>query len=504
MARIIEIDPVTRLEGHLAFKVEVEEGRVRDAYSSGEMFRGFETILRGREPLDAQQITQRICGVCPIAHGSASILAQDDAYGITLSDNGRLLRNLIQAANFIQSHLIHFYQLSALDFVDIAAVADYQGSDPVLLDLKAWVQKQLSAKLVYPVAPFLPRYSGDYVLDHDTNIMGVRHYLRSLEMRQIAHQMVSLFAGKVPHAPALVPGGVTERVTARKLAYFGAKLDKLRQFIDTAYLADVAAVAASHRHYFRIGKGCGNHLVYGALPMSADAKDTFFPSGVLMGGRLEALDTDKITEHLRHSLFDDASSKRHPAVGETAPRPDKAGAYSWLKAPRYAGQPMEVGPLSRILVAYARGDQRILSVVEPFLKRTGLLLEELDSAMGRHAARAIEPKLVADQCVEWLSQLRPGEPAFVDFQVPDQARGVGLTEAPRGALGHWLTIQGGKIASYQCVVPTTWNCSPRDDDGVMGPVEQAVVGTPIADPDNSIEVARVVRSFDPCLACAVH
>lgn len=505
MANTIAIDPVTRLEGHLAVSVEVEGGRVVSARSQGEMFRGFEVILRGRHPMDAQQITQRICGVCPVDHGIASVLAQDAAYGVTPPANGRLMRNLALAANFIQSHIVHFYVLSALDFVDVAAITGYRGENPALVDLRNWVTGQLNGKLMYPAAPFLPRYGGDYLEDAAANFSAVNHYLQSLEMRRVAHRLVATLAGKVPHAAGLVPGGMTGEVGAREIAAMRAQLEKLLEFVDNAYLPDVVAVARAFPHYFEIGRGCGNYLVYGVFPESGEPGHTWFPSGVLKQGRLEPFQPERVAEQVKHSWFSQEGSGRHPYEGETNPQPDKAGAYSWLKAPRYGGEVMEVGPLARVLVSLARnGDAALQGAVEGLLTTLNLSPTLLNSTLGRHAARALECKRLVEKSLEWVKQLKPGEPAYRDFTLPDRGRGAGLSEAARGALGHWLEIEGGRIKNYQCVVPTTWNCSPRDDRGQPGALEQALVGTPIADPRNPIEAARVVRSFDPCLACAVH
>lgn len=504
MTRIIDINPVTRIEGHLAFRIETESGRVTSAFSSGEMFRGFEQILKGRDPLDAQQITQRICGVCPVSHGMASILAQDMAYGIRLPENGRLVRNLILGANYIQSHILHFYQLSALDFVDIAAVTAYKGKDPALSAVRDWVNGQISANILFPGAPFLPRYSGDYLDSADANISAIKNYLTALDMRALAHQMGALFAGKLPHSSSMVPGGVTERVTAKNIAAYMSMLNRLKTFIDTCYIPDVLAVAGAFPDYFTLGKGYDQFLAYGVFRESDDINDTFFPSGVVTGGRLSTFDPDQIREDVAHSFFSSGSNLA-PFKGETVPDPDKTNAYSWIKAPRYQGRAMEVGPLSRILIAYLnKGNQDITQAVDNLLKLTGKTVDDLNSVLGRHAVRALECKIVADRCSEWVAQLEPGKPSFADFTIPHSGEGMGLTEAPRGALGHWLTIEDYKIKHYQCVVPTTWNCSPRDDQGIPGPVEQALVGTTIKDPDNPLEASRVIRAFDPCIACAVH
>ena len=502
MSKTITISPVTRIEGHLGIKVDVEDGKVVRACVSGEMFRGFETLLRGRDPLDAQYITQRICGVCPIDHGLASVLAQDMAYQLTPPDNGRIIRNLTQAANFLASHITHFYLLSALDFVDVAMIADYQGKDRALLDLQAWVKSQLGSRQVYPAAPFLPRYPTKYLADKDANFGALKHYLDALEIRAQAHKMGALFAGKMPHAASLVPGGVTVKATSLNISQYRTLLEPVQNFINESYLPDVIAVAGAFPEYFSLAPGCGNFLAYGAFPETADGAK-LFSGGAKVKGQWQKPDPEAITEDVAQSRFSSASGRK-PFDGETVAAPEKTGAYSWLKAPRYQGEPMEVGPLARVLAAYQNGDAQIKSAVDNLLKTVGRDSTALVSVMGRHAARALECKILADRCSAWLDQLTPDAPAFKDFSIPESGRGYGLTEAARGALGHWIDIKNKKIANYQCVVPTTWNCSPRDDRGVPGPVEQALVGLPIADAENPVEAARVVRSFDPCLACAVH
>jgi Ni,Fe-hydrogenase I large subunit len=278
----------------------------------------------------------------------------------------------------------------------------------------------------------------------------------------------------------------------------------LRTFIDNAYIPDVIAVAGQFPEYFELGKGCGNFLAYGVFPQDTSEESLFFPSGVVMADTgATSCDVSKITEDVASSLFSSPSGL-HPSQGRTVPDPEKANAYSWIKAPRYNGMSCEVGPLARLLVAHAQGHDQTVKAIDDLLAALGLQASALNSVLGRHAARAIECKIIADRATEWIEQLIPGEPGFEDFSIPDAAEGVGLTEAPRGALGHWIEIKNHKISNYQCVVPTTWNASPRDDKGVPGPIEQALVGTPVADADHPIEAARIVRSFDPCLACAVH
>jgi hydrogenase large subunit len=502
----IIIDPITRIEGHLKVEAVVEDGEVKEARSSGTLFRGFELILKGRDPRDAQRITQRICGVCPTGHSTAAALNLDSAFGIAdkIPDNGRIMRNLILGSNFIQSHVLHFYHLAALDYVDVTAVAGYEGADPALNSVKRFIERG-------ELGPFVPRYEGDYRLSPEVNRQATAHYVQALDMRRKAHEMLAIFGGKMPHNVGIVPGGVTEVPTVDKITSFLWRLNEIRDFIDSVYIPDILAVAGSYADHFEIGRGCGNYLAYGAFDMDGGAADLtkrrrFLPSGTVSAADLRPKDVDtaKIQEEVRHSWYADSSGGRHPSRGETSPQPGKDGAYSWLKSPRYDGQVHEVGPLARMLVAYARGDEKVRGLIDTTLAQLGAPVEALLSALGRHAARALETKLVADAMADWVLQLKPGEPVYFDYELPDEAEGMGLTEAPRGALGHWIAIKGGRIASYQCVVPTTWNASPRDDRDQPGPVEQALQGTKVRDEENPFELVRIVRSFDPCLACAVH
>jgi len=503
MKETITVSPVTRIEGHLGVTIETDDGRVASARVVGEMFRGFERILRGRDPLDAQQVTQRICGVCPVEHGIASVLAQDAAYGIAPPPNGRLARNLAQAANFIASHITHFYLLSGLDFVDVAQVTTYTGADSALIALRDWAKSELAANTVNAGGPFLPQFSAQLIRDPELNLGILRHYLEALEVRRDAHKLGALFLGKLPHAAALIPGGITEKITAIQIAAARALLARLATFVEQVYVPDVVAVAAAFPAYFSLGRSCGNFLAYDAFPQS-DGGSPLLPAGALRDGRLERVDIAAITEDVRYSWYASPSGLR-PTSGETDPAPDKPDAYSWLKAPRYPGSPMEVGTLARILVAYRDGrTPAVKTAVDSLLKTTGRTPADLDSVLGRHAARAVESKILVDRCAAWLDELQPDRPSCVDFKIPATASGVGLTEAARGALGHWIEIREHRIANYQCGVPTTWNCAPRDDNGRPGPLEHSLVGTPIADPAQPIEAARVIRSFDPCIACAVH
>lgn len=501
----ITIDPITRIEGHLKIDAVVEDGEVKEARSSGTLFRGFELILRGRDPRDASQLTQRICGVCPQTHATASVLCLDSAFGISdrITDNGRIMRNLLLGANYIQSHLLHFYHLAALDYVDVTKVAAYEGNNPALKSIKNFISRGA-------LGPFAPRYEGDYRLSDEVDQAATAHYVQALEIRRKAHEMLALFGGKMPHNCATVAGGVTEHPTVDKITSFLWRLNEIREFIDDVYIPDVVAVAEAYPDYFEIGAGCGNLLAYGVFDLDGTETDYLKRKRLLRSGtvstdlKLGQVDAFKIAEYVKHSLYEDSSTGRYPGDGETAPQPQKDGAYSWLKAPRYDGKVYEVGPLARMAVNYVAGDSAVQGLVNPVLSHFDAPPSALFSVLGRHAARALECKYVADSMADWVLQLKPDEPVYTDYTMPEEATGMGLVCGPRGALGHWIRIQDGKIANYQCVVPTTWNASPKDDHGQPGPIEQALVGTNIRDEDNPFEIVRIVRSFDPCLACAVH
>ena len=480
MARKIVVDPVTRIEGHLKIEVEVDGGKVVDARTTGTLWRGWELILQGRDPRDASQIAQRICGVCPIAHGLASSRCLDDAFGVKPPTNGRVIRNLIFGSNWIQSHLLHFFHLTALDYV--------KGPD---------------------VAPFVPRYEGRdfYRLDQATNAEAVRRYLKALEMRNKAHQMLAIFGGHMPHTSGIVVGGATEIPTADKVVNFLWRLRELQAFIDDVYLPTVYLVASAYKDYFSIGAGCKNFLSYGVFDLDEEGSQKLFPAGVCIDGNLLPVDTAKIAEDVKYSWYKDETSGLHPSNGATVPDARKADGYTWLKAPRYEGKPLEVGPLARAWIAnpvLSKHANAFLGVSPDKEVRFRDLGESAFSVLGRHAARAEELRIVAQAMEKWLSELKLGERSSVTVQVPEEAKGMGLTDAPRGSLGHWISIKGKKIANYQVVVPTTWNAGPRDDQGKLGPIEQALMGTQVSDPDNPIELVRIVRAFDPCIACAVH
>ncbi|NLK52122.1 MAG: nickel-dependent hydrogenase large subunit [Syntrophomonadaceae bacterium] len=471
MAQKIIIDPVTRIEGHLKIEAEVDGGKVIEARSSGSLFRGIELILQGRDPRDAQHFVMRICGVCPISHATASAMALDSAFGLEVPDNGRIIRNLIYGANFIHSHLLHFYALAALDYVDV-----------------------VRAGLAVP--PFMPRYevAGEYRLPDALNKAAAEQYVQALDMRKKAHEMLAIWGGRAPHPQAIVPGGVTEIVDAQKVIEYAYRLKELRSFVENVYVPTVQKVAELYSDYLEVGVGCKNMLAYGGFPQSAadpQGADGFFKRGAYIQGKDVVMSPNLITEEVKYSWYnDDTGGSKHPDESVITPNPQKPGAYSWLKAPRYDGHPMEVGPLARMWVGK---NQAVRS-----------LGDKAFSVMGRHFARAVECLELTKIMEQWLLQLQPGKPVCVPHIIPKEADGIGLTEGPRGALGHWIKIEKGLTSKYNAVVPTTWNAAPKDDKGQRGPIEEALVGTTVKDPKNPIELVRIVRAFDPCLGCAIH
>jgi len=475
----VMVDPLTRIEGHLRVEAVVEDGVVTEARLGGTLYRGFEQILVGRDPLDAVQITQRFCGVCPTAHAVASSQCLDNALGIMPPDNGRVIRNLIQGANYIQSHILHFYHLASLDFV--------RGPE---------------------IPPFIPRYEADYRLPKTTSDEIVSHYVQALQIRMKAHEMSAVFSGKMPHCATVVPGGVTVTPGVDKVTTFLWRLKELRDFINNVYIPDVITIAEVYRDYAEMGAGPGNYLCYGGFDLDNEPEVTkrkrFFPAGRVRGGKMEPLDPARITEDVNSSWY---KSPTHlpPGAGETLPDPAKKSGYTWLKAPRYDNTVYEVGPLARAAVVRTGGSNPMLmKAQDEALTHLRLKPENLHSVIGRHLSRALETQVLADAMADWVLQIKLDQIVATPFVMPDQAKGVGLWEASRGALGHWITIKNKKIERYQAVVPTTWNASPRDDRGQPGAIEQALVGAPVKDPANPFSVARIVRSFDPCIACAVH
>ena len=462
----VAIDPVTRIEGHLKVEVEVKDGAVSDARVFGGMYRGFEQILIGRDPRDATQITQRICGVCPTAHATASALALDDAFNVKLTENGRIARNLILGANYLQSHILHFYHLAALDYVN--------GPD---------------------VAPFIPRYAkNDVRVPKEINDVAVGQYLEALEMRMICQEMVALLGGKMPHVQGIVVGGATEIPTQEALNLYAERFKKVKKFILEKYVPIVYLLAGPYGDLLKTGGGYQNCVSWGVFPMDS-AGNTLLKSGVFTDGKDYPVDPSFIKEFVKYSFFEDSTTGLNPTKGKTIPNPHKEGAYSFIKAPRYNGKPHQAGPLARMWVTnpeLSKIGQEKLGVKN--LRDIG---DAAFSILGRHVARAEETVVVANAVEQWLTEAKPGKETFIPVPIPDSSEGIGLTEAPRGALLHYVDIKDQKIANYQVTSATIWNANPMDDMGQRGPMEQALIGVPVPDPENPVNVGRLIRSFDP-------
>lgn len=507
MGQRIVVDPVTRIEGHLRVEVEIENGVVVSAWTKGTMFRGIEQILQGKDPRDAIYVAERICGVCATSHGWTAAMAVENAHGAYLPSGARIIRNLMAGALWLHDHPLHFYHLSALDFIDIMAVQGYQGKDPGLLTVKDKIMKLAQAG---DTAPLTPRYQPDDISVKDPELVtsALAHYLEALKIQAKAKKMSAILGGKQPHQSSIVVGGVTVQPTLEQLKLFRELLVEVVNFIKNIYVPDVTTFATGPllpMGRAGIGASTGNYLAYGGFPQADNGGNKLFKGGFIYGGRpgiVQDLDLSGITESVTSSWYKEADPA-HPWEGTTEIDLDKAGAYTFIKAPRYNHQATEVGPLARMMVAK---HEPLLKIMEQYGIKPG--------AVARHLARAQETLLIADAMFEWLEDLEQrleGSKNSSSFAIHDTqhwdppmtGRGVGINEAPRGALGHWVEIDNYKIKKYQIVVPTTWNASPLDSHGVQGPMEQALLGLPI-DPNNPVNLVRVIRSFDPCLACAVH
>lgn len=459
---VAAIDPVTRIEGHLKVDVAIDtvDGvqQVTDVRTIGTLFRGFEKILEGRDPRDAPLITSRICGVCPTSHAQAAVLALDQAAGLSVPASGRVLRNLVHGACFLESHILHFYLLSLPDYIHGLGMP-----------------------------PWTPGIAMDRRVDKSSAGTFTAHYLEAINVRRRCHEIGALFGGKLPHSPAYIAGGFTAVPSLPKLQAFRAGLNEILAFIETRYLPDVERLSSLYSDYFFIGRGYGNLLSYGAFELDDAGAGKLFAAGRIVNGAgaVQPVSAAAITEDVTHAWFDDADSNLNPAVSDTRPVYPKAGGYSWLKAPRYGGVPYECGPLARM---WANGEYT-----------NGV------SAMDRIRARAYEAHKLARAMIAWLDGLAAGsETVKQDWTAPQRATAIGLTEAPRGALGHWLKIEGGTLAKYQVITPTCWTISPRDGADQLGPLEQALIGTPVSQASHPVEVLRVIHSVDPCLDCATH
>jgi hydrogenase large subunit len=555
MARIV-IDPVTRIEGHLRIEAQVEGGAVVDAWSSGTMFRGIELILQGRDPREAWIWTQRICGVCTTVHALASVRAVEDALGIEVPDNARLIRNIIGSTQSIQDHVIHFYHLHALDWVDVtlALKADPGKTSQLAESISAWpkssrvyfkmIQDRVRALVASKqLSLFSSGYWGHpaYKLPPEANLLAVAHYIEALEFQREFIRIHAVLGGKNPHLQTYLVGGMATAmdpnephapINPERIEFVREAAKAAQTFVEQVYIPDVLAVAGFYRDWFHYGEGLGNFLSYGEYPVHGikDDQSFFLPRGVILNRDLSTvhpMDPKNVSEYVTHSWYDYTGGNeaaKHPAEGETrpnytGPKPpyehlNVAEKYSWLKSPRYQDQAMEVGPLSRMLVAYASGHAQVRELVNGVLAKLNAPATALFSTLGRVAARAIETQLLTTELPKWIDELdrnlmhgnlrvHNGE-RWDPATWPKNAQGWGFHEAPRGALGHWVEIEDRKIKNYQCVVPSTWNAGPRDAKGQRGAYEAALLKTPVADPERPVELLRTIHSFDPCLACAVH
>jgi Ni,Fe-hydrogenase I large subunit len=565
MAKIV-VDPITRIEGHLRIEAVVENGVVTDAWAAGTMWRGIETILKGRDPREAWYWTQRFCGVCTTVHSVASVRAVEDALRISIPFNAEMIRNLIMGIQSVQDHVIHFYHLHALDWVDIVSALEADPAQTAALAAEVGKYAEALGVPPYPknsasyfaavrkrvadfvgtkrLGPFAEAYWGHkaYKLPPAANLMAVAHYLEALDWQKDVIQVQAILGAKNPHPQTFLVGGMSipvdpnsqNAINADRIAQIRQLLKQAQLFVKQVYIPDVLAVAPFYLEWAKYGGGNGafDFLSFGDFPTAAAQKRESY---WLRPGLVKAADfpaahavkPEDIKEYVTHSWYSykggDAQGL-HPFEGETAENYtgptttykelDTSGKYSWVKAPRYAERPAEVGPLARMLIGYSQGQKDIVATVDLVLGILKVPASVLFSTLGRTGARAVETLLMADKNLEWLdmmaANIKGGDLRVANTERwdpatwPKSAQGVGFHEAPRGMLSHWINIENGKIANYQAVVPSTWNASPRDAKGQRGPYESALIGTPIADPEKPIEILRTIHSYDPCLACAVH
>jgi len=564
----VVVDPITRIEGHLRIEAETDaQGTITRASSAGTMVRGIEIILRGRDPRDAWAFAQRICGVCTLVHGIASVRAVEEALSYDIPRNAELIRNLMIAAQFVHDHVMHFYHLHALDWVDVVSalkadpkrtselaqsISGYARSSPgYFADVQKTVKNFVEGG---QLGIFANGYWGHpaYKLPPEANLMAVAHYLDALVWQRDVARLHAVFGGKNPHPNFLVggvpcaisthaqPGSTTGGEAGTAVSMVGLQevqniIRTMRQFVDEVYVPDTLAIAGFYKDWAALGEGLGNFMTYGEFPTKSmrDTDRLMIPRGVILGrdlANIRPLDLHadgEIKEYVAHSWYDYSVGKDqglHPYKGETTlhysgPKPpyrnlDTDASYSWLKSPRWNGHAMEVGPLARVLMLYASGHQQTRELVGMALEKLNVPLPALYSTLGRTAARTLETKLIADSMQGWYDELMANikrgdvrtfnEKLWDPSSWPKTAKGAGFTEAPRGALGHWVVIENGLIANYQAVVPSTWNAGPRDANGQDGAYEAALKGTRLHDPKQPIEILRTIHSFDPCIACAVH
>jgi len=552
MANRITIDPITRIEGHLRIDCEIDGGKVTKAWASGQMWRGVEQILQGRDPRDAWAITQRICGVCTTVHAIVSVRAVENALNLDVPLNAQLIRNIIISAHAIHDHIVHFYHLSALDWVDVVSAlkADPIKTAQLAESLSPWggngrhemarVKEKLASYVkTGQLGIFTNGYWGHPAmkLSPEVNLLAVAHYLQALDVQRKANKIVAILGSKTPHIQNVAVGGVANPIATdspsvlgvEKLMAIKSYIDELSDFVNNVYLVDVSAIGAFYADWTAIGKGITNYLSVPDLPLDEKGTKFAIPGGFIPDGNLggykpvkafgDPYFRDGVHESVKHAWYKGGRGALHPYKGETIPQYtdfQDNGKYSWVKAPTFYGEPAQVGPLAWVLAWAAakyepgmRHLNRVIGIVESIAK-TKIPLEALHSTIGRHAARAVV-------CATMVENLQQQWQLLVDnigrgdtktFNKPEfpkgEVSGFGFHQAPRGVLSHWVVIKNGTIKNYQAVVPTTWNAAPRNEKDAVGPYEASLIGTPIADPARPLEVLRTVHSFDPCLACAVH
>ncbi|MBL8487702.1 MAG: nickel-dependent hydrogenase large subunit [Rhodocyclaceae bacterium] len=551
MAKRITVDPITRIEGHLRIDVEVDNGHVTKAWSSGQMWRGIEKILVGRDPREAWSYTQRFCGVCTTVHAITSVRAVENALQLEVPVNAQLIRNIIQTAHAVQDHIVHFYHLSAVDWVDVTSAlkANPVTTAKLAESLSDWplngphemkaVQDRLKTFVGSgQLGPFASGFWGHPAmkLPPDVNLLAVAHYMQALDVQNLANKIVAILGGKSPHIQNVAVGGVSNSVShdapsvlnIERLMLIKGFIDKLDQFVKSTYLVDVPAVGAFYLDWTKYGAGVTNYLSVPDCPQDTKGTEFDLPGGYIDAGDVatykpiktfnDAYFRDGVAESSKHAWYT-GDKALHPWQGETEPQYtdfQDNGKYSWVKAPTFYGKRCEVGPLADVHIGLAAGNKRYAKYLNQAigtLKAVGKLndvpLKALQSTIGRHAARAVRCAVMMDTLKDqWEKLVANIGKEQTTFNAPSfpkgEIKGVGFHQAPRGTLSHWVVIENGKIKNYQAVVPSTWNAGPRDANDQIGPYESSLMNNPVADPEKPLEVLRTVHSFDPCIACAIH
>lgn len=547
MAERIVVDPITRIEGHLRIEASLnDQGQISQAYSSGTAFRGIELIMRGRDPRDLGIFTQRICGVCTYQHYERSTEAVERAYGVRIPPNARLVRNLLWSAQVLHDHVVHFYHLHGVDWFDIVSALSASPAKTVQVAKQYHANPYNASESHYglvaqrltkfaqsgQLGPFAGAYWGHpaYKLSPEENLIMASHYLDALAVQRVMSQMEAIFGAKSPHPQSLVVGGVTsvrDALSAERIGQYIFMLKQAQDFIDRAYLPDLVMMGTRYKDEALRGDGAGlkNYMSFGGLPLDEEIwedQSFFFPKGLILNrdlSRVLPIDPQKIAEEVAHSwyTYEGDQAALHPFEGQTNPsytgleadgKLKVEGKYSWLKSPRYDGKPVEVGPLARLIVAYAAGNEPIRKLMDGYTARIGVPFNFWYSTLGRTVARGLESKLLADYLPTLVNNLvanvSKGDERFFTAYTPKDGDGFSMSEVPRGALSHWVRVKNGRIENFQAVVPSTWNASPKDSKGQIGAYEAALIGQKLADPQKPLEILRTIHSFDPCLACAVH